>query len=148
VITTGVDMNYSRIALSALGATVAYFVCGGLFFGVLPQLRNEFRRYPAVYRNEEGIKAVMPLGMAAMFLSILVLAVIYALAYQGGSGVAEGARFGALIGVFAVGSFVLHNYVNLNIGVKLTLLQSLAYFVEWTIVGIVIGLIYKPAVMA
>jgi hypothetical protein len=27
--------------------------------------------------------------------------------YQGGSGVTEGARFGALIGVFAIGSFVV-----------------------------------------
>jgi hypothetical protein len=79
-----------------------------------------------------------------MFLSILVLAVIYALAYRGGSGVAEGARFGALIGIFAVGAFVLHNYVNLNIGLKITLQQAAAYFTEWTIVGIVIGLIYKP----
>ena len=137
-------LNYSRIALSALGATVAYFACGGLLFGVLPQLRSEFSKYPAVYRSEEGIKAAMPVGMAAMFLSILMLAVIYALAYQGGSGVAEGARFGALIGVFAIGAFVLHNYVNLNIGVRITLEQSLAYFVEWTIVGVVIGLIYKP----
>jgi hypothetical protein len=137
-------LNYSGIALSALGATVAYFVSGGLFFGVLPHLRREFRKYPAVYRNEEGIKATMPFGMAAMFLSILMLAVIYALAYQGGSGVAEGARFGALIGVFAVGAFVVHNYVNLNIGVRLTLGQSIAYLVEWTLVGIVMGLIYKP----
>ena len=66
--------------------------------------------------------------------------------YQGGSGVAEGARFGVLIGVFAVCAFVVHNHVNLNIGLKLTLEQAAAYFVEWTVVGIVIGLIYKPAV--
>jgi hypothetical protein len=39
----------------------------------------------------------------------LVLAIIYAMAYRGGSGLAEGVRFGALIGAFAVGSFVLHN---------------------------------------
>jgi len=32
-----------------------------------------------------------------------------------------------------------------NIGLKLTLEQAAAYFVEWTVVGIVIGLIYKPA---
>jgi len=138
-------MNYSRIALAALGATVAYFVFGGLVFGLLPQLRNEFRKYPSVYRTQEDIKAVMPVGMAAMFLSILVLAVIYALAYRGGSGVVEGARFGALIGIFAVGAFVLHNYVNLNIGVRIVLQQAVAYFFEWTIVGIVIGLIYKAA---
>jgi hypothetical protein len=137
-------MNYSRIGLAGLGATVAYFVFGGLLFGLLPQLSDEFRKFPAVYRRQEDIKAVMPVGMAAMFLSILVLAVIYALAYRGGSGVAEGARFGALIGIFAVGAFVLHNYVNLNIGVKLTMQQAAAYFAEWTIVGIVIGLIYKP----
>jgi hypothetical protein len=36
--------------------------------------------------------------------------------------------------------------VNLNIGMKLTLQQAVAYLVEWTVVGIVIGLIYKPAV--
>lgn len=40
----------------------------------------------------------MPFGMIAMFVAMLVLAVIYALLYQGGSGLAEGARFGALIG--------------------------------------------------
>jgi len=80
-----------------------------------------------------------------MFLSMLTLAVLYALVYQGGSGIVEGARFGALIGLFAIGSFVLHNYVNLNIGLKLTLQQSAAYFVEWLVVGIVIGLIYRPS---
>ena len=138
-------MNYLRLALAALGATVAYFVAGGLMFGLLPQLRDEFRKYPQVYRTQEDIKAVMPVGMAAMFGSILVLAAIYAMAYQGGSGAAEGTRFGALIGVFALGAFVLHNYVNLNIGLRITLQQAVAYFVEWTIVGLVIGLIYKPA---
>jgi len=141
-------MSYARIALAALGATVAYFVFGGLLFGLLPQFRDEFRKYPTVYRTEEGIKAVMPAGMAAMFLAILALAVTYALAYRGGSGLAEGARFGVLIGIFAVGSFVIHNYVNLNIGLKLTLQQAVAYFVQWTIIGIVMGLIYRPAVMS
>jgi hypothetical protein len=81
-----------------------------------------------------------------MLVSIAALAILYALLYKGGSGVMEGARFGVLIGLFSVGAFVLHNYVNLNIGLKLTVEQAVAYFVEWTIVGIVIGLLYKPAV--
>lgn len=138
-------MNYLRLALAALGASIAYFVFGFLIFGLLPLLRNEFRKYPAVYRTEESMKGVMPVGLVATFLAILVLAVIYAMIYRGGSGLAEGARFGVLIGIFAVCAFVLHNYVNLNIGLKLTLGQTAAYFVEWTIVGVVIGLIYKPA---
>ena len=88
----------------------------------------------------------MPYGMLAMFLALVAIAVLYAMVYSGGRGVVEGARFRALIGVFAIGSFVVHNYVNLNIGLKLTVQQSIAYFVQWVIVGIVIGLVYKPAV--
>src|SRR6266481_530585 len=132
-------MNYSRIVLAALAATVAYFVFGALVFGMLPQLRNEFSKYPAVYRTQQDIKTVMPIGMAAIFLSVLVLAVVYALAYRGGSGIVEGIRFGVLIGTFAVGAFVLHNYVNLNIGVKLTVQQAVAYLFQWTLVGLVMG---------
>jgi uncharacterized membrane protein len=56
----------------------------------------------------------------------------------------EGARFGILIGIFVVCAFVLHNYVTLNIGMKLTLGQAVTHFVQWTIVGTIIGLIYKP----
>lgn len=142
-------MNLSRIALAALGGFAAYFILGVLAFGLFPSLRNEFLKYPAVYRSQEGQKSHMPAGMAAMFVSIVAFAVIYAMLYQGGSSVAEGARlgaiFGALIGVFAVGSFVVHNYVNLNIGLKLTLQQATAYFIEWTVCGLVIGLIYRPA---
>jgi len=90
------------------------------------------------------MKSVMPIGMAAMFVGILVLAVLYAMMYRAASGAAEGAGFGALIGIFAVCVFVLHNYVNLNIGLKLTLQQATVYFIEWTVVGILIGVIYRP----
>jgi len=142
------EMNFGRIALAGLGAFLIYFVIGGLAFGLLPSLKDEFLKYPSVYRSEDAMKSVMPAGMAAMFIAILALAVIYARLYRGGSGLTEGATFGALIGIFAIGSFVVHNFVNLNIGLKLTVQQSVAYFIEWLAVGIVIGLIYKPIVPA
>ncbi len=56
---------------------------------------------------------------------------------------ALGARFGALIGVFAVCGFALHNHMILNIGVKLTVGQASAYFVQWLVVGIGISLIMR-----
>jgi hypothetical protein len=87
---------------------------------------------------------VMPIGLVASFVAILVVAIIFAMIHRGGSGMTEGARFGVLIGIFVVCGFVLHNYVNLNIGMKLALGQAAAYFVQWTVVGVVIGLIYKP----
>ena len=76
----------------------------------------------------------MPVGFAATFISILVAAILFAMNHQGGSGTTEGARFGGLLGIFVACAFVLHNYVNLNIGLKLALGQALAYFVQWTII--------------
>jgi hypothetical protein len=75
------QMNYPRLALSAMGATDVYFALGFVSFALSP-LRNEFLKYPALYRSEEGMKSVMPIGMAAMFIAMLVLAAIYALAYR------------------------------------------------------------------
>jgi len=54
-------------------------------------------------------------------------------------------RFGALIGVFAVCGFALHNHMLLNIGFKLTAGQAISYFEQWLVVGIVISFIYAPA---
>ena len=137
-------MNYSSLGLAALGGTVASFAFGFLVFWLLPGLIKEGHKYPAVFRPKEEMMKVMPIGFVATFISILVVAIIFAMMHQGGSGTTQGARFGVLIGIFVVCAFVLHNYVNLNIGLKLALMQAAAYFVQWTIIGIVIGLIYKP----
>jgi hypothetical protein len=137
-------MNYSRLALAAIGGTVVYFAFGFLLFWLVPGLIKEAHKYPAVFRPKEEMKTVMPIGMVATFMAILVVAIIFAMIHQGASGTTEGARFGVLLGIFVVCAFVLHNYVNLNIGLKLALGQAVVYFVQWTIVGIVIGLIYKP----
>src|SRR5271156_4170838 len=136
-------MNYSRLALAALGGTVACFAFGFLVLWLVPALINEAHKYPAVFRPKEEMMTVMPVGMIATFLAILVVAIIFAMIHPGGSGITESARFGVLIGIFVVCAFVLHNYVNLDIGLKLALGQAVTYFLQWTIIGIVIGLIYK-----
>jgi hypothetical protein len=140
-------MNYARLALAALGGTAASFAVGLLMFWLAPGLIKEAHKYPAVFRPEEEMKAVMPLGLAANLLAILVAAILFAMTHPGGSGFAGGAIFGLLLGLFVVCASVLHNYVNLNIGMKLALGQAVAYFIQWTIVGIVIGAIYKPLIL-
>jgi len=136
-------MNYSRLVLAALGGTVASFAFGFLVLWLVPALIKEGHKYPAVFRPKEEMMSVMPIGLIATFIGILIVAIIFAMIYRGGSGTAEGARLGVLIGIFAVCS-VLHNYVNLHIGLKLAVGQAVAYFFQWTVVGIVVGLIYKP----
>ncbi|HUN76926.1 MAG TPA: hypothetical protein VMU40_20625 [Steroidobacteraceae bacterium] len=138
-------MNYLRLGMATVGAFVAYMGVGGLMFVLIPSLKQEFLKYPAVYRSHDGQMNHLPIAMVAILGSILVLAVLYGRLYQSGAGLTEGAIFGALIGLFIIGSFVLHNYANLNIGLRLTAMSALAYFVQWCVVGIVIGVIYRPA---
>ena len=95
-------MNYARVLSASVCAFIAYFIYGGILFGLLPWLRTEFAKYPAVYRSQEGIKSVMPFGMLAMFVALVAIAILYAMIDSGGSSVVEGARFGALIGVYLV----------------------------------------------
>ena len=150
-------MNLARIAFASLGAAVGYFAYGFAMFAAWPYMKTEFKKYPNVYRTEESIMKVMPYGMVGILVSIVVIAILYAkicaaavgpasgVALGAVPGLASGACLGALIGLFVVGMFVIHNYVNLNIGLKLTVYQGIAYFFQWLIVGAVIGLIYKPA---
>jgi hypothetical protein len=136
-------MNYQRMALAAVIATVVDLVYGFLIYGWL--IADAYNPYPGVYRSGVAVRSYMPLGFAGIFIAILVLAVIYAKGYEGGHGAVEGTRFGVLAGIFVVCELVGTNYVTLNIGGKLALEQAAVALVEWTILGIVIGLIYKPA---
>jgi hypothetical protein len=139
-------MNYGRIVLAGVVATVVYFACGGLVFGKL--IAKYYAPYPAVYRPAEAVMKYFPIGIASTFLAILVLAVIYAKGYEGGTGVVEGARFGFLVGLFFVFAVVGDEYVTLNIGRKLALAMAAGRLFGWIIVGMAIGLVYKPAVTA
>ena len=134
-------MNYTRVALAAAAAWVADGIYGFVVYGNL--LTAEFALYPGVFRPLEAMNAKMPFLFAGLLLSMVVAAFIYAKGYEGGAGVQEGARFGALVGLFLAG-IALGNYAILNIGSRLAASLAIAGLVEWTIVGTVIGLVYRP----
>jgi hypothetical protein len=136
-------MNVGRVVAAAIAATVWDAIYGFLVYGML--LVPEFARYPAVYRSNEAGMAFLPLMFAGILVAMIAAAAIYAKGYEGGSGVAEGARFGVLIAVFIVGVFTGVNYATLNMGGRLAAVLAAAGFVEWLGAGIVIGLVYKPA---
>jgi hypothetical protein len=138
-------MNYTRIALASGAALVAYFIYGFAMFAAFPAMKTEFLKYPKVYRAKEEMMKMMPFGMVAILGGIVLVAILYAKANPTTSGLASGASFGSLIGLFVVCVFVIHNWVNLNIGAKLTAYQAFAYFLQWVVVGVAIGCVYKPA---
>lgn len=137
------ELHLLRVLLAAVGAFVAYMALGFALFAAMPAMKAEFMKYPSVYREEKDLMKHMPLGMLAIFISILAVAMLYALMYRGGTWWIWGLHLGVLIGVFAIGTFVIHNYVNLRIGGKLTVMQGIAYFCQWVVVGLVIGFIYQ-----
>jgi predicted permease len=108
-------------------------------------IRKDFSPYTAVHRPVDTIMRYMPLGFLCTLIAIFVIAMIYAKGYERGPGAVEGARLAVLVGIFAVCAFAGHNFVILNLGGKLALELAASNFVQWILVCVVIGLIYKPA---
>jgi hypothetical protein len=75
-------MNYTRVVLASLAALVAYFVYGFGMFAVWPSMQTEFLKYPNVYRAKEEMMKVMPFGMLAILVGIVVVAILFAKAIR------------------------------------------------------------------
>jgi hypothetical protein len=140
-------MNYGRIFLAAVAAFVVFFIYGFLVHGLL--IAKDYTPYPeGVYRAGEAARSHMPIGLAGIFVAILVFAAIYAVGYEAGRGLWNGARLGLLFGIFMAGAFAAVNYATVNISGKLALEIAISEPIEWTMVGIMVGLIYRPGVAA
>lgn len=133
-------MNYTRLALAAVAATIASFVYGFAVYGNL--LTSSFLAQGAVYRGAEAQMAYMPLGAAAILLAITAATMMFAAsAFRGLSG---GLWFGLLLAVFAIGTNVVVDYATINLTEDHASRMMLAALGEWLVVGAVIGLIYRP----
>jgi hypothetical protein len=136
-------MNYGRLALTAVVATVVDFIYGYAVYGTL--LTSEFARYPNLFRPMDVQGSFLPMMFAAFLVGMFAIAWIYAKGYEGGNGIQEGMRFGFLVAVFVITYVVVGNYAVMNIGRRISAYLALAALVEWLIVGMTIGAVYKPA---
>ena len=136
-------MNFGRIAAAAVVAWIVSLPVGFFVNEVL--LADIVAPNASAMRPEAELMANLPLGFAFLLLGFFAFAYVYAKGYEGGSGVQEGIRFGALLGVLSLGYGSLVNFAVLNIGGGLTAAMAAAGFVEWIVMGIVIGLVYQPA---
>jgi hypothetical protein len=135
-------MNYARLVAAAVAATIFDAIYGFVVYG--QALAGIFGRYPGVYRPADDMSH-MPVLVAAIFVGTLAAAYIYAKGYEGGSGVAEGVRFGAAVGIFVGVYFGGVSWAVLNIGRDLGPVLIIVGVIEWFFVGVIIGLLYKPA---
>ena len=135
-------MNMSRVAAAAVVAWVVDGLYGFVVYG--KALESEFNRYPGVFRSTQTVMGNMPLMFAGLLIAFFALAYIFAKGHEGGNGVAEGVRFGIVLGVFMFGMISIGNYCVLNIGRKIAAEMAVAGFVESIVIGAVLGAVYQP----
>ncbi len=116
-------MNVTRLALAAVAATIWDALYGCSSTACSWRLNS---RCPRVYRPDPDGQAYLPLMFAGIFVAMIAVAAIYAKGYEGGSGMAEGLRFGILLGLFVAFAFSGVDYAVLNIGRKLAVMAAAA----------------------
>ncbi len=136
-------MDYRRIALAAVVAWLVDSVYGIVMWIV--SLSDQFASFPAVFRAHDTLNAGVLVMLGAGLIAMFALAYIYAKGYDGGNGAVEGVRFGLVLAVFTFCFVSIPMYATLNIGAQLATTMSIASFIEMTLIGAVIGSLYRPA---
>jgi len=139
-------MNYPRVAISAVVATVVFFAYGFLVEGML--IRKDFALSAVLYRDGNAQMKYMPIGIASVLVALFAAAALYAKWCGGVSGVMTGLQFGLLMGIFTACVHAISNLVTMNMNVKLGLEIAASTFLGWVLAGIAIGVSYKPIALA
>ena len=139
-------MNYGRLVLAAVVAMVVDLIYGYVVFGMA--LGSYIAVAPGVFRPLDAVTQHLPALFGGTLLGMLAATAIYAKGYEGKSGLGEGIRFGLLVAIFSAGYFNIAGSAVMNYGLKLAAINSAAGVGEWLIVGVVIGMLYKPAAAA
>jgi hypothetical protein len=138
-------MNYNRLAIAAVVATVVDAAYGIVVWGMV--LPGEFAKYPGIYRPA-GDTSGFALMFAGILVAMFVASWIYAKGYEGGSSVSEGLKFGVTLALLMAVYIASTDYGTLRIGKKMALTLLGGQFGEFLLVGLAIGLVYKPATRA
>jgi hypothetical protein len=136
-------MNYGRLAITAVVATIVDMAYGYAIYGV--GMASQLAAAPGVFRPIEAVNGKIPLMALGTLVGMLAAVYIFAKGYEGGRGAQEGLRFGILVGVLMTGYVLVGDYVVMNIGRRLAVSLAIGTLVEWVVVGVAIGLVYKPA---
>jgi hypothetical protein len=134
-------MNFGRITLAAVVGTITYYVFGAIGGSLFA---NVYRPYEGVLRPRSAIVGFLPFGLAGTLVAMFIAATIYAWGCRGGRALA-GLQFGFLMGLFVVFGCVVHEYVIVNVGLNVEAVEGLGELIGWTLAGVAIGLVYRPA---
>jgi len=135
-------MNYRRLALASIAATVVDIAYGVFVYGGV--LSREISMYGGIFRRVDEVNANMPWMVLGVLVATTAATSLFASGGENRTGVRSGLQFGVSIGLLVVGYGVIGNYVVMRIGKRLAVYFAMAGLLEWTIIGAVIGFVYRP----
>ena len=134
-------MNYVRLTLAVTAAFFFVFVFEFIYHGIL--LKPLYEATMNLWRPQDQMMTLMPVALIVQFVFAFIAVVMFA-AFAKESGVKQGVRFGALLGLM-LGTLQLGIFPYLPIPAELALGWFAGAFIETLGVGVIAGLIYKSA---
>lgn len=131
------------LTMPFFGSWFAYLIISFAlgFVWHLKLFKDLYKRLAIYSRLDDPI---IPLGFLSMLIQGALLAYLYPLVARSGSPIVDGLKFGLLMGVFLASSAVLAEAAKQKTTSLPTWLavESIYYLIQFSLVGIAIGLIY------
>ena len=91
------------------------------------------------------VEPIIPLGLASMLMQGVILAYLFPFFYRSGNAIAQGLKFSLLMGLFLFSVSTLANAAKIEVTSMLSWLciQTAFHAIQFTLVGIGIGIVYK-----
>ena len=129
-----------RFILAFMVAYIFMFAWGWLLNGVL--LKDVYAEAASFFRPRDEMSGLFHWILVGQALVILSFIGIYVSGFAGG-GIVAGVRLGILIELAAIG-FRMAVYATQPFPAKLLVYGSISGLIEMTIIGTIVGAIYKP----
>jgi hypothetical protein len=134
-------MNTGRWVIGSVVILVFFYLYEYLVHGIL--LLDMYMEISSIFRPEGET--------SGFFIWMLLGTLIFSLGFgyifikgREGKGIAEGFRFGLLIGVVIFIPMVIGDYALYPIPAQLAVFQAISYIVEMIVAGIIFAAIYEP----
>ena len=137
-------MNKTRWVVASIVVAVVVTAIESVFHGFL--LRGIYEATAAIWRPYADMARLTPYGWVSTLITSFILVYIYHKGYEGkGSALAEGLRFGLIIGLFTAIPMSVWSYITIPMPLRLSCYWFCIGMLDMLVAGALIGLIYKKA---
>lgn len=110
-------------------------------------LGKDYEAMVGLWRPMGNIQRLLPLGWLSDLIASFLFVYIYHKGYEGKTGgIAEGARFGLIIGLFTAIPMTLWSYVMMPISISMAIAWFFIGMVMTLVAGLIVGAMYKRSV--